>query len=168
MFWDHKLTIFAKYQSVRLPTSVFMCEWQKIFVKCCSRANALNFMKLYIYSYANLNWFLSSFNNNCSTVGPVVILFPEFLGYAYLDFYLMKLYKNLCTTYMWLEVTMVGAVIPFSLQILVTVLSRIWLHEIVKKICMHYTYFKIWHWYKIYDYSCLESAVVKIFPEFLG
>ena len=62
-------------------------------------------MKFYIYP--KVNWWLSTFGENRLTGGAVLILFPEFSGYADLGFYWEKLHKNLCTGYVSLEIRMV-------------------------------------------------------------
>ena len=93
---DHDLAIF---ESVCLSGCVSVCMRQKFCGKCTSTTNAQNFVKLYILNYTTINWSLSTFEENRSTGGAVITLFLEFLGHAYLDFYWLKLRKNLCTTY---------------------------------------------------------------------
>ena len=101
---NHDLTISEKCLSVCLDVCPYM--WQKFYGKCGSTTNAQNFMKFKILNYTAINWYLSTFEGNRSTGGAVIVLFLEFSGHAYLEFYSLKLRKKLCTTYVWLNTAM--------------------------------------------------------------
>ena len=69
---DHDLAIF---ESVCLSGCVSVCMRQKFCGKCTSTTNAQNFVKLYILNYTTINWSLSTFEENRSTGGAVIIFF---------------------------------------------------------------------------------------------